>query len=253
MDLKIFSTSARLQHAQNQYESLLIRAGEIIEHVPNPANMHNMNYNNNANQFHSDAGGLDTSYDSVEETYSVNGNGCYEHSTITHRHTQQWHGAGNEAEPGAGPDVDIGMRQQPSVRFDFSGKIPAAGLISPSGLGIGSVGGIGSNYSSRTASPTISSSSGGVGGAYVPTTTTSPSSSHTPLPKPPPVPMPAFARNDSDGFALSVEEDEKLTIIITLQAEVHRLKNKLETTITSAEETIGDLYQAHVSVVEQVM
>ena len=29
-----FSTSARLQHASDQYENLLIRAGEIIEHVP---------------------------------------------------------------------------------------------------------------------------------------------------------------------------------------------------------------------------
>ena len=29
------TTSARLQHAYNQYESLLIRAGDIIDHVPN--------------------------------------------------------------------------------------------------------------------------------------------------------------------------------------------------------------------------
>ena len=56
--------------------------------------------------------------------------------------------------------------------------------------------------------------------------------------------------NDSVDYVINngdITDDDKTTIILTLQAEVNRLKHKLDMTLNAAEETVTSLYDAHVS------
>jgi hypothetical protein len=173
MERKNMSTSARLQHAQNQYESLLIRAGEIIEHVPN-SNEHSMS---NSNAFSGAA--LDTSFDSTEESMMMSGAGYEVNTTHTHAH---W----------SNPVAGGAASGSHAVRFNLPGRASGSSPLE----------------AALHSSPTSTSSSGN--NAHAASAATSGGHFTSVMP-------PALTRNESDGFALSVEDDEKLNIIITLQ------------------------------------
>jgi len=149
MDKSYYATSARLQHAQNQYESLLIRAGEVIDHVPNP--------NGHANSTSLSDSVVDNSFDSTEESIILSDHGVEFNTTHTHTH---WN---RNITPGR-----AGTDNSPGATAKHLPPYPP------------NVADVDHNTATKTHPPTL-------------------------------------VRGESDGFALQVEEDEKLNIIITLQ------------------------------------
>lgn len=214
-DKQLMTTAARLQHAQTQYESLLIRAGEIIDHVPGHSSSH-----------------ADESFDSTDENTAMSLGG---------RHGLQWsggqYGVDNSGSDGTNP-------------FGVTNEIPE--LITPL-LDIKRP--HSNSYHHPPKPPTEHSSL--LNSQSIQSTLSSAATATATTPA-----TPKFSNSISDamkGVELkrsvsdvpAVEDEEKVTIIIALQAEVSRLKAKLEEAISSGEETIGALYQAHATSEQQ--
>ena len=214
------SATARLHHAQAQYESLLIRAGEIIDHVPGHSE------SNQDNSFDSSDATLEhyhrTSGDNqlrFQQHHDSHHNHSHSHNHHRHRHQE-----GNEDD-----GLPIEIPDMPNIDMSRSFGIGGYSAHSePHGHPLGA--------SRESQSPPRTAGSLSVTG-----TSTSASVSAS---------VPTLRRADSD--APVVPDDEKVTIIIALQAEVARLKSKLDDALSSAEETVSELFQAHVSYPETI-
>lgn len=172
--------SSRLKSARDQYESLLVRAGEIIEHVHD---------SDRENSF--DAGIADDS------SFQVSANKY--HQTHQSQESLEWLQNIRHPQEKSTKNMDISsMMNSISNIGNDSNYIDSLPAYNPNVESIEEIG----------------------------------------------VDSIDYVKNNGD-----ITDDDKTTIILTLQAEVNRLKHKLDMTLNAAEETVTSLYDAHVSLV----